>query len=214
MKKLFLLACVLAAMVSRAQNEPDQPKRMGYIGITFGPSFPLGNFAEQTPDTQTTGLTGTETTASGLSISLVDFGYLFSDHVGITAKWFGSAWARNTQRNYPMDPWSCGGIMAGPMFSFPIATKMDFDLRPMIGYAICVGQRQSGTPVESDASMGLAYEIGGTFRIHTGERFSLIFPIGYFHTLAKFYDSSFMPPEFEQPFSTFSLNMGVAYRLR
>src|SRR5690554_4991522 len=51
-------------------------QRRGYIGLSLGPSFAVGDVSDF---------------PVGIMLNLVDFGYLFTDNIGIAAKWFGTA---------------------------------------------------------------------------------------------------------------------------
>ena len=73
-------------------------KRKGYIGISLGPSIPLGDFSNPSSGAAKT----------GLHLNLVNFGYLITDNVGIAAIWFGAA---NPVSEISWNPWSYGGTM-------------------------------------------------------------------------------------------------------
>ena len=119
--------------------------RRGYIGISLGLSIPLGDFAKKENFAFGTGLTGPEKTSVGLQLNLVNFGYLFSEHLGISAAWFGAAYNRKSNRGYELDPWSCGGIMVSPLFSFDVSEKVEWGLTPMLGRSVCSGMGESTT---------------------------------------------------------------------
>ncbi len=176
-------------------NNTSSKKRKGYIGLSFGASIPVGDFAGKSYG-------GAKT---GVELSLVDFGYLFSENLGIAARWFGGA--NPLDSNYDLDPWSYGGVLIGPLVSYPISEKVDWDLRPMIGYAVTF-MPDSGAYYNVDPAMSIAFNFGTQFRFHVGEKISLLLHADYFSTKAKFDDFGI-----EQKISTFSLGMGVAYRL-
>lgn len=169
-------------------------RKKGYIGITAGPSIPLGDFGSE--------LNGGAKV--GLNLSLVNFGYRFSDYIGITASWFGAANPLEVFGDDSYDPWSYGGITAGPLFSFPIASNVEIDLRPMIGYSVAtVPDIGDGT----ESSMSFAYNGSVMFRFHCSRRISILLSSDYFYTKATFDRYNF-----EQKISTLSINGGVAYR--
>ena len=200
--------------IDTKQNNINQ-KRKGYIGLSLGPSFPLGDFKEKNNFPFGTGLTGPETTSTGLQFTLVNFGYLFTEHFGIAGSWFGAAYSRSSNRNYELDPWSCGALMVGPLLSYPISEKLEWDLRPMIGCSVCSGDPENTTPVTIESSMALIVNLGTVFRIHAGKRFSFLLTADYFSTKLKFEDlwvgSSSAK---EQAINAISLGFGFAYRLK
>lgn len=171
-------------------------KRKGYIGMSFGASIPVGDFADKN-------IGGAKT---GVELSLVDFGYLISENLGIAARWFGGA--NPLDSNYDIDPWSYGGVLVGPLVSYPISEKIDWDLRPMIGYAVTI-MPDAGAYYNVDPAMSFAFNFGTQFRFHVAEKISLLLHADYFSTKAKFDEFGM-----EQNIATFSLGFGVAYRLQ
>ena len=168
-------------------------KRKGYIGLSLGASIPVGDFADKS-----IGLALT-----GVHLNLVTFGYLFSDNFGIEAAWFGAA---NPVDADGFDPWSYGGLMVGPLLSFPVAEKVDWDLKPMIGYAVTtIPNLGYGT----EQATSFAFSIGTQLRIHVGEKISLLVSGDYFSTDAVFVDYGI-----KQNVATFSIAFGGAFRLK
>jgi len=171
----------------------DSEKRKGFIGLSIGASIPVGDFADKSD-----GLAET-----GIHLNLINFGYLFSENFGISATWFGAA---NPIDAYGIDPWSYGGIMVGPLLSFPLSEKVELDFRPMIGYSVTTlpdvgwGTKQASS---------FALNIGTIFRINVGEKIALLLSADYFTTKPEFEDYGF-----EQSIGTISFGFGVAYRLK
>src|SRR5690606_36860084 len=99
---LFLFVLTSVALHITAQEE----KRKGYSGIRVGPSFPIGEFKE------------VGWANPGATLSLINFGYLFNNRVGIAANWFGGAYAVDVSQFGLADGmWSYGGLLAGPLVS-------------------------------------------------------------------------------------------------
>jgi hypothetical protein len=190
-------------------------RRKGYIGISLGPSFPLGDFAKKENFAFGTGLTGPEKTSVGLQLNLINFGYLFSEHVGISAAWFGAAYNRTGNRGYELDPWSCGGLMVGPLFSFPMSEKVEWDLRAMFGRSVCSGQPENGGTSTVETNSALIFNIGSVHRVHLSKRISLLLSADFFSTKLKFKDyGANWPGADEQTIKALSLGLGLAVRLR
>ncbi|MGD9581444.1 MAG: hypothetical protein AB7V50_08725 [Vampirovibrionia bacterium] len=168
-------------------------KRKGFIGLSIGASIPVGDFADKS-----NGLAKT-----GLQLNLINFGYLFSDNFGIVATWFGAV---NPIDADGIDPWSYGGLMAGPLLSFPISPKADWDFKPMIGYSVTtVPDIGYGT----EQATSFAFSVGTQFRIHVGNKVSLLLSADYFSAKPEFKDYGF-----EQNIGTLSIGLGIAYRLK
>lgn len=175
------------------ESKNNSDRRKGYIGLSTGPSIPIGDFADES-----NGLAKT-----GIQLNLVNFGYLFSENFGISATWFGAA---NPLDISDIDPWSYGGLMVGPLLSFPLSEKAEWDFRPMIGYSVTtVPDFGFGT----EQASSFAFNIGTVFRINVGNKVALLLSADYFSTKPEFEDYNF-----EQQIGTISLGFGVAYRLK
>jgi len=196
---IVLFCCSVMQPVSQlyAQHGGDDsqkmPSRANYIGLTIGPSFPTGDYADEN-----NGLAET-----GLHANLINLGYFFSDNIGISAIWFG---ASNPIYYENIDPWSYGGLLAGPLFKFPLGTRMDWDFRILAGYTNVTVPDIGYGPEDAGA---FALDFGSIFRIHIGPMFSLLAGADYFATKPEFVDY-----DFEQNISTVSLNFGAAFRMR
>ena len=170
-------------------------KRRGYIGLSIGPSIPVGEFADISNGVAKT----------GIQLNLVNFGYLFSENFGIAAKWFGAA---NPVDAEGIDPWSYGGLMTGPLLSFQVADKVEWDFHPMIGYCVAM-LPDLGTGYVSEYDGSFAYNIGAAFRFNVGNKVALLVGADYFSTKSVFQDN-----HIEQKIGTLSFDFGVAFRLR
>ena len=192
MKKLVLFAiAVLFAGNLFAQNaetanvsEPAQTRR-GYIGITVGPAFPLGDVSN-------------DAVSGGVHFNIVNFGYLFTEHIGIAATWFGTSFSSKIDNKTSI---GLGGVMAGPLFSTTSQNrKFEYDFKPMIGFA-------NGTLIEdnrtSSSSRAFAFGVGGTIRWNCWEKFSLSGGIDYYNGQPEDVD-----------LSSFAIVIGVNYRLK
>lgn len=177
----------------RADRFSDSDKRKGYIGLSLGVSVPVGSFADNSD-----GMAN-----AGTHLNLVNFGYLFSENFGIAFFWFGAA---NPLDVPGYDPWSYGGIMAGPLLSFPQSQKVEWDFRPMIGYAATT-LPDVGYGIEQD--MSLALNLGALVRLNVGRKIALSLSADYFYTKPEFVDYGF-----EQSIGTVSFGFGAAYRLK
>ncbi|MCG8373757.1 MAG: porin family protein, partial [Balneolales bacterium] len=164
MKKIILTAFLV--VFSFGAFAQDIPEKKGFITISLGPSFPFGDFASTSFSDPNAGFAD-----AGFHINLINFGYLFSDNVGITAFLSGSAHPYDIDtENDPI--WSYGSLMAGPLFSFPTKRKdANFDLRAMI-------ETMSATFYPDDGSGnfdgdGVAFGFGAGLRYHVSRTLSI-----------------------------------------
>lgn len=180
-------------IIGNEKNGNTSIKRKGYIGLSIGPSIPVGDFADKSD-----GLAKT-----GLQLNLVNFGYLFSRNFGIAASWFGAA---NPVDANGIDPWSFGGLMVGPLISPTFSEKVDLDFKPMIGYCVAT---LPNVGLGTEQATSIAFSVGTQFRFHVGEKFSLLLSGDYFSAKSEFTDYGI-----EQHISTFTIGFGAAFRLR
>lgn len=182
--------------VSRNNNKNIGLNKRGYLGISVGPSIPIGKFADKNNGVANT----------GVQANLLNFGYLFSKNVGICASWFGAANPIDMQN---VEPWSYGGIIIGPLISMPLSNKVDFDIRPMIGFSATTFPKIGN--IASANAVTTAYDLGTTFRFNVGNKLALTLSADYFSTKPEF-DLGFV--KVEQQITTLSLCGGLVYRLK
>lgn len=184
----LLLGLILSLSVAFAQDG----NRKGFIGLSLGPSIPLGDFKED-------GMANT-----GLNLTLVNFGYLFSENIGIAGSWFGAAHNIDVSSLGLYDGmWSYGGLMAGPLFSTPISEKVDFDLKGLIGYSVSKMELEG---YEFDGT-GFAYSVGAGLRFNFSPKWAFLLNADYWGSPNK---GDFMDRKIE----VINTTVGIAYRLK
>jgi hypothetical protein len=156
-------------------GDNDIQQRKGYIGLSIGPSFGVGDVSEL---------------PVGIMLNLVDFGYLFTDNIGIAAKWYGTA---HTESGISA---GVGGLLAGLLFSTPISEKINFEGKALVGPGVQV-LSYDGDSETSDVYFG--YDLGISFRFNTSKKVSLLLNADYIGV----YD-----------YNSVNLTFGVAYRLK
>lgn len=190
MKQNFtlLLLCTLLSLPSMAQ----EPQRKGYIGISIGPSFPIGEFKEEA------------FANTGANLSLINFGYLFNGRFGIAANWFGGAHVIDGSPFGISDGmWSYGGLLAGPLVSSRIGNHADFDARLQIGYS-AANMDLEGYKVDG---VGFAYSVGLGVRTHLARKWSLSINLDMLTSNNR---GDYM----ERKIQTVHPTVGLSYRLR
>ena len=196
-KALFLLVLIILSVSLSGQDT----ERKGFIGLSLGPAFPVGDFAD---NSLTNGDAGYA--KIGLNLCLVNFGYKFGENFGIAALWSGSA------HNFDIagidGTWAYGSLMAGPMMSMPVSERLDFDLKWMIGFVSATFETNDFGEEDGE---GFGWDLGASLRYHFTEKWSFLINADYFS--AK--------PELEsygvsrkQKITAINLNIGFAYRLR
>ena len=229
LKKYSLLVILLSFVTySNAQDK-------GYIGLSVGPSFPMGDYGSSSFNNADAGLAQT-----GLMLDL-SFGYKLGNNFGIAA-------LLRTQAN-PIDedvfdvfsfpgismtvktePWGIVNFLFGGYATVPIGeVKVNFDARALLGFAgatspeldmtISDGVTSEWVRQSSETSTSFAYLFGAGFRFNVGSKICLLTNIDYSSTSAEFdvtTTSSAGESEtgsIEQTLSTVNLSVGVGIRL-
>lgn len=158
-----------------AYGDNNFQQRKGYIGLSLGPSFAIGDLSEL---------------PVGAIVNLVDFGYLFTDNIGIAAKWFGTAHVESGAT------FGVGGLMAGLLASTPISEKINLEGKVLIGPGVFVAS-YDGDSETSQAYFG--YDLGLGLRFNTSEKVSLLLNADYIGV---------------SDYSSINITFGVAFRLK
>ena len=153
----------------------NHSERRGYIGLSIGPSFALGDLSNL---------------PVGATLNLIDFGYLFTEHIGIAGKLLGTAFNDNGI-NY-----GAGGLLAGLLASTPIGPNLNLDGKILLGTA-SFSVKYAGFSYTTDVYFG--YDIGVGLRYNTSDKISLLLNADYLGS---------------EEFRATSLTVGVAYRLK
>ena len=156
-------------------GDNDVHQRKGYIGLSVGPSFAVGDLSDL---------------PVGAILNLVDFGYLFTENIGIAAKWFGTAHVESGET------FGVGGLMAGLLASTPISEKINFEGKVLIGFG--ASTYSDGTnSVTSDLYFG--NDLGVGLRFNTSEKVSLLLNADYIGV---------------SDYNSVNVTFGVAFRLK
>lgn len=177
--------------------------RKGYIAISGGYSIPIGEFGSN--------LIGSVPEASkGFQLNLINFGYRFSRNLGVSAVFFGAL--NPVDDSYVEENWYYGGLVVGPLISFPFSKRAELDFRPMIGYSqTTIPNFGNGRTIAST----FAVNFGTALRVNVGNNMALLISADYFSTTLE--DVFELPPynsSITLNISTVSLGFGVVYRIK
>ena len=160
--------------------------------MTIGVSIPIGDFNDETNGAADT----------GVQINLINAGILFNEKFGIGFTWFGAA----NPLDFPgFDPWTYGGLLAGPIFSSKLANRVDVDTRLLLGYFNATVP-DIGAGTENTGSFGL--NLGGLLRYNITRELAILVSVEYISA-----NLEFPGYRFTQQFSIISVNGGLALRI-
>jgi hypothetical protein len=224
MKKV-VIGLILLTTISiqlKAQNEK------GFIGISLGPSIPMGDLASKNPNNSAAGWANTG------AIFDVSFAHkIGGGNFGITALLRGQsnpvdvdAFAEELVNQSPgvkwtveSSSWGIGGLMFGGFASFPVSEKASFDTRVMIGFLssaspdyTITGSGPGGTAwvkQGTTTATSFAYMFGAGFKFDIAPRLYLLTNLDYLGSKPEFRNVETTTSLGERQRSTWSQNMGT-----
>jgi hypothetical protein len=196
MKKypLLLLIITFSAAIYAQSKE-----KKGFIGILIGPSFPVGNFADNSPTNENAGFANMSRT--NLSF---DFGYRLGKNIGISASYFSTDHKIDSSANDLS--WGIGGITLGPMWSVQLANKFFMDMRLNFGY-ITASILMDDPKLKDYIGHGLGIDTRATIRYNLLRRWCIIAEAGYLSTQQKFNDGQ------KKKIQDINFGLGFGFRL-
>jgi|GEM_PF-1597322 hypothetical protein len=197
MKTCLLILIVCLSVISTSAQLSE---RRGYIGISAGPAYPVGDFGSKSLSSE-----NAQFAQRGYSTSWVNFGYLFKRHFGITAAIFYGE--NDVDRSGTEDWWQIMAITGGPMLSMPVFEKIRIDSKFRIGYigTTRVIDSMSG---QNDFGGGFGIDFRLTVRYDVIKWLCLFMEGGYISSRQKFPDST------AASIQEIIAGFGVAYRLK
>ncbi len=211
MKNLLFLAGLMISALSYAQDKQQmQFEQNGFIGISIGPSIPLGDFGSTNLNNQKGGFAD-----RGRSYNL-NGAYFFHTNFGISANVFLQSWDSDVP--YEKTRWSyhSSGFLLGGIATVPKG-KFNFDFNLQLGYANS-SRDQLTHPLHSFVDVmvpkatgeALAYSIGLGTRLHVGKGIDMMLAYSYFNskpTLGKKWYST------DYDISVNNFTLGIGYRI-
>lgn len=180
---------------SRSHRSLAGVTRRGYVGFSFGPSVPIGDYSNLSSAPKV-----------GMQFNLGHFGYLFSKNVGICASLMGGVNPLNYGEDddeWDEEYWSYGAMMVGPMISFPFSPRVEWDIRPMIGVCSVTTPKMLG----EEQGDGMSYCVGSALRFNVNRVLALMLTADYLYSEPSF-DTGDLKVE------TLAFGVGIAFRLK
>jgi hypothetical protein len=230
MLRKYTLLLLLFSMVTYCQAQDK-----GYIGLSVGPSFPMGDYGSSSINNEHAGLAET-----GLMIDL-SFGYKLGKNFGIAALVRGQSNPIDEDAfdifslyglSYTIqaDAWSLGNYMVGGYLSVPVTEgKISFDSRVLVGVAnatspeltitISDGYSTEWVRQNSESGTSFAFLLGAGFKFNVGPKICLLTNIDYSSTDAEMDVTSTSSQgdvetgKIEQTMATFNISVGFGIRL-
>ncbi|KQC00660.1 hypothetical protein [Pedobacter sp. Hv1] len=224
MKRIILLSFILFGFVKvDAQTTVSRSS----IGITLGPSFPIGYFGK-TEGSKSGGL------AKVGGFLAIDYVYQFSSHFGLVLSGQGRRYGIdkdalnihgvskeiNEAASFSAGTWRTGAIMGGIFHVLPLTKtgRLNFELKIMAGFQrtsspdISTTVMVMGTQLQqkSIASNAFAYLVGVGVRQHLTKKLALKFNADYYGSNPEFRGGVYIGPTIsDMRRDTEAINVGV-----
>lgn len=196
MKKIYLLTLLL--LIPYLYLNAQSSSSRGYVGISIGPSFALGDYASTDGDNGGAAETG-------LQINLINLGYKFTDNLGIAITWLGGA--NNVDLSSfgleSDDPWTYGAIAIGPLISVPVSNNVDLDLKPAIGFGTLRSPSITGVLASEDGT-DTVFNFGSTLKFKFSSKAAFLLNADYLSMEPELGDLGI-----SQKVTTLSLSVGI-----
>ncbi len=247
MKKLILLSSVLFFFCIKGVSQDND--RKGFTSTNLGLSFPTGNFGSTIFTNSEAGYA-----MNGLVFDIT-FGHKILKSLGVTAiyrsqgnsvdvgayaqdlaNYFGrNNQAGTTNVSVESSAYSLGGIMAGFYGSFPMAKKLSFEPRVLVGFsaatlpAMTIETYESWTLHttfirEQSASFAFSYIIGTGAKLDISKKICLMLNVDFYAAKAEWENvqeigighvsgtTEIYNFDYSQKFSTLNLSTGIGFR--
>lgn len=123
--RIWFIALLLISTLANAQI----PGKKGYIALSIGPSFPVGDFADKSPDNISAGRA-----ENGYINSILNAGYRIGDHLGVCFTFLYCEY--NIGEENSNDWWQVTGLNAGLQYTFFPDRKFEVDLKAKAGLIV------------------------------------------------------------------------------
>lgn len=163
----------------------------GYIGISEGPSFSLGNY----PADATFGIS-----------SYFSFGYRFGKNWGLALNSFSTI--QGIKNETETSDLLYLGLFAGPQYTLKPSKKLYIDIKPGIGYMVSDSLKiRLANEVSEDPVASLVYDLGTSLRYSFSKRWYFSSNIDYLYSTPKFSIGT-------KKVSSLKIGIGIGYLLK
>ncbi len=204
MKKYLAILFVMGLLNVASQAQSVSTKD-GFISISLGVAIPTGDFGDNGANNDEAGFA-----ESGVAMNLINFGYLFSKNIGITAMLTGAAFPLDAQTLGPEPIWSYGTLLVGPLFTIRNnESPTEFDFRLMVG-------SMSGM-IDFDNELGTFEGTGSALAFGAGLRYNvsdLIAISGNLDIISGTAEFDILGSKEDQSMSSANFTVGIAFRLK
>ena len=174
--------------------------RKGFVGFSFGPSFPTGNFGSDSQSIYPGSTVKKGYARAGLKMNFLNLSYQFYNNIGAAFSWRRTAHER-IESGYQKDYWYNSSYLAGPTFTAPLVKSISLVLKPMAGVGIT--SRKEKDYKES----AFAFDLTGELRYDLSDRWRINVGGDYYYSRLQVDN----PPE-DLDNTVLSINMGFGYR--
>lgn len=235
MKKIFTTAVAILCLITISQAQDHK----GYIGVTFGPSIPMGDYSSKNFNNDDAGF--------ALTGFYIDFNFnykLGGGNFGLAAMLRANSndidiytlseeifnADRSLNWKFETSNYSVTSFMFGGFGAFPINEKIDFVPKALIGFAsanspyykITASDKNNSAWIKQESGSGTAftYLLGAGFNFDIGKKLILLTNLDYSACKPEFSNVEItdsagdsQKTTFSVPISTFQIGVGLALKI-
>lgn len=219
-----LLAAAVSLYMTAIAQEKAAVEKKGFLILSIGPSFPVGDFNSKRLDNDHAAYAKT-----GFNIDLQG-GYHFVKNFGVGGSAFFSLYSFNEQRlkdqmvqeglipsgtNFSVDHWKYYGVVAGPIVTLDVSNKTFIDFSVMTGVvsanspkAIVMENGNTATLFE-DWATAIPVKVNGGMRFLLGQNSYLSTGLNYMYMEPEF---SIGDDRVHQKITAWNVIAGIGFR--
>lgn len=159
----------------------QEKKNQLFVGFTYTPSFPVGNFADNSINNENAGFAKN---TFGIADILLDFEFIFKNNLGLSSTYIAEDYSIEQNDSESNLSFSC--ITLGPAYSFTFNKNFILDLKCQLGYVTSLLFLNGNH--DSLMGKGLGVDFRSLLRYQVFKRWCLIAQCGYFSSKQNFDD--------------------------
>jgi hypothetical protein len=201
--KICLLAfSLLIFTLNCSENATAQEKKNQlFVGFTYTPSFPVGNFADNSTNNENAGYAKN---TFGIADIFLDFEFIFKNNLGVSSTYIAEDYSIEQNGSKSNLSFSC--ITLGPAYSYAITRNLAIDLKCQLGYVTSF-LFFDGTSDTKDGD-GFGVDVRSLLRYQVYKRWCLIALCGYFSSKQNFDDVPSIKMQ------ALNVGLGIGFRIK
>jgi hypothetical protein len=201
MRNLLVFFIIILSPACNQKITAQEKKNQLFVGLTYTPSFPVGDFADNSINNENAGFA--KGTISFADI-FFDFEFIFKNNLGVSSTYIVEDYSIEQNGSKSNVSFSC--ITLGPAISFTITRNLALDLKCQLGYVTSLLFYNGSS--DSKEGEGLGVDVRSLLRYQVFKRGCLIAQCGYFSSKQNFNDVPSIKMQ------ALNVGLGIGFRIK